>query len=294
MDNFYNNLKLRFKQKDILIQLIIINVAIFLILSVLRVIAILFKLDNLQVIEYIAVSSDINLLASRPWTVFTYMLVHKGFLHILFNMLMLYWFGQVFLSYFSPKNLGSLYVLGGLAGAALYILAFNTIPYYREMGHPIMIGASGAVMAIIFAAAFYNPNRELMLLLLGRIKIVYIAIFIFILDFISLGDPSNPGGHVAHIGGALIGYIFAKQYLNGRDITRWITHIIDSIANISKPKARAKLKVKHRKSETDYEYNQRRRNETENIDRILDKIKASGYSSLNAEEKKQLFDASKK
>jgi len=152
------------------------------------------------------------LLLTRLWTPITYMFVHEGFLHLLFNMLWLYWFGKIFLQYFSGRSLGSLYVLGGLAGALLYIVAFNTIPYYVNMGNGWMIGASAAVMAIVMGTAFYRPDLQLYLFLLGPIKIVYIAIFAFVLDFLSLGNASNPGGHVAHIGGALLGYLFAVQY----------------------------------------------------------------------------------
>lgn len=294
MGTILDNIKYRFKQKDILIQLIIVNVAVFLILVVIGIVGKLFKLDTVNLIPYIAVTSDLSLLIKRPWTLFTYMIVHIDFLHILFNMLMLFWFGQIFLSYFSSKNLGSLYLLGGLAGAVLYIVTFNTIPYYLEMNHPPMIGASASVMAIIFAAAFYRPNAEVNLFMVFRLKIIYIAMFMFVIDFISLDSDSNPGGHIAHIGGAVMGYIFAKQYLKGKDITRWLNKMIDSIVNLTKPRPSKKMKVKYKKTETDHQYNQRRHNETEEIDRILDKIKASGYSSLSAEEKKRLFDASKK
>lgn len=291
--NAFDTIKHRFKQKDILIQLIIINVVVFFVLTIVAMVGKLFKLPSIDLIPYIGTTSDMHLLIKRPWTVFTYMIAHKDFLHILMNMLMLFWFGQLFLRYFSPKNLGSVYLLGGLAGAALYALAFNTIPYYIDMNHPPMIGASASVMAIIFAAAFYRPDAEVSLFMLFRIKVVYIAIFMFILDFISL-DSNNSGGHVAHIGGAIVGYIFAKQYLKGKDITRWINKIIDRIVNLTKPADKKKMKVKYKKREADYDYNQRKNDATDEIDRILDKIKSSGYSSLNAEEKKRLFDASKK
>lgn len=290
----FDTIKNRFKQKDTLVQLIIINAVVFFIFIILAMIGKLFKLPTLDLIPYIGTTSDVHLLIKRPWTVLTYMFVHKDFLHILMNMLMLFWFGQLFLRYFSQKNLGSIYLLGGLAGAALYALTFNTIPYYLDMNHPPMIGASASVMAIIFAAAFYKPDAEVSLFMLFRVKIIYIAVFMFILDFISLDSNTNSGGHVAHIGGAVIGYIFAKQYLKGRDITRWITQIIDWIVNLTKPSNKKKMKVKYKKREADYEYNQRKHNDTEEIDRILDKIKSSGYGSLNTEEKKRLFDASKK
>jgi membrane associated rhomboid family serine protease len=294
MAMIFENIKYRFKQKDILVQLIIVNAVVFIVLAVIGIIGKLFKLEIFNLLPYVAITSDINLLIKRPWTILTYMIVHMDFLHILFNMLMLFWFGQIFLNYFSPKNLGSLYLLGGLAGAVLYIIAFNTIPYYLDMNHPPMIGASASVMAIIFAAAFYRPNMEVSLFMLFRLKIIYIAIFLFVIDFLSLNSSTNPGGHIAHIGGAIMGYIFAKKYLKGKDITRGINKIIDSIVNLTKPKASPKMNVKYKRPETDQEYNRRRHNEAEEIDHILDKIKNSGYSSLSTEEKKQLFDASKK
>lgn len=290
----FDNIKHRFKQKDILVQLIIINAVVFLLLAIMGLISTLFKLDTVDLIRYIGVSSDIDVLIYKPWTIFTYMIVHQNLWHIFFNMLMLFWFGQMFLSYFNPKSLGSLYLLGGLSGAALYILLFNTIPYYVEMGHPYMIGASASVMAVIFAVAFYRPNTEVNLFLVFRVKIIYIALFLFVIDFISLDSQTNPGGHVAHIGGAILGYIYAKQYLKGKDLTRWLNKIIDSIVNLTKPNPQKKMKVKYKKRDADYRYNERKQNSTEEIDRILDKIKASGYGSLNADEKKRLFDASKK
>lgn len=186
-------------------------------------------------------------------------------------------------------------MLGGLAGALLYVIAFNTIPYYTEMGRGWMIGASAAVMAIVMGAAFYRPDTKLNLLFLGQIKIVYIAIFAFVLDFLSLGSPTNPGGHVAHIGGALLGYYFATRYKSGRDITAWMSRLIDWFVGLFKPRPkRAKMKVKHVRKETDWEYNQRKHTEQEEIDAILDKLKQSGYSGLSPEEKRKLFDASKK
>ena len=293
METFLNNLKYRFKQKDILIQLIIINVVVFVILAAINLFFKLFKLDSLNIIEYIGVSSDISLLV-RFWTPFTYMFVHQDFFHLLFNMLLFYWFGQIFLASFNPKMLGSLYILGGLAGALLYIAAFNTIPYYVDMGHMPMIGASGAVMAIIFAVAFYKPNMPIRLLLLGEVKIIYIAVFFFIVDFFALGSDTNPGGHVAHIGGAILGYIFASAYQKGKDITRWMTRAIDSVANLSLPKKKPKMQAKFKKREDDYEYNRRKHNVQEEIDRILDKIKVSGYASLTKDEKQKLFEASDK
>jgi len=295
MGIYSNNIKPILRRKDILIRLIVINVCIFLVLALANITK-LFEVNITDtILGYIAIPAQPDVLLTRFWTPITYMFVHENFLHILFNMLMLYWFGRLFLSYFNPKTLSSLYIMGGLAGAVFYVLSFNTIPLLIKMNYVPMIGASASVMAIIFAAAFYRPNQEIVLFIFGRIKIIYIALLLFVLDFIGLGSLSNPGGHIAHIGGALMGYIFAKQYLKGKDITKWLNNIIDWFVNLFKPSSKKtkRMKVKYKK-ETDYEYNQRKNNETQDIDHILDKIKASGYSSLSKEEKKRLFDASNK
>ena len=295
MADFIERLKHRYKTGSVMTRLIFINLFVFIILKIVNVIFTLFNIYAIDLITLLGVPSHIPLLLNRIWTPITYMFVHEGFLHLLFNMLWLYWFGQIFMQYFTGRTLGSLYVLGGLAGAMLYVIAFNTIPYYTGMERGWMIGASAAVMAIVMGTAFYRPDVQLNLLFLGSIKIVHIAIFAFILDFLSLGNPMNPGGHVAHIGGALLGYFFATQYKKGKDITRWMGKAIDWFVGLSKPRRQTpKMKVKHARHETDWEYNERKHTEQDEIDAILDKLKQSGYSSLSSEEKRKLFDASKK
>ncbi len=295
MADIIDKLKYKYKTGNVMTRLVFINVFVFIALKIIGVIFTLFNINTLDLIVFLGVPSHIPLLLNRLWTPITYMFVHEGFLHLLFNMLWLYWFGQIFLQYFSDRSLGSLYVLGGLAGALLYVVAFNTIPYYMDMGRGWMIGASAAVMAIVMGAAFYRPDVQLNLFLLGPVKIVYIAIFAFVLDFLSLGNATNPGGHVAHIGGALLGYLFAVQYKKGNDITHWMSKWIDWFAGLFKPRQKkSKLKVEYTRNEPDWEYNKRKHTEQEEIDAILDKLKQSGYSSLSSDEKKKLFDASKK
>ncbi len=296
MSNFLDNIKRTFNKGDVLMKFIFINVAVFLAIHAVGVVATLFRLESLDPLPFLAVPSQLNMILIRFWTLLTYMFVHVGFMHILFNMLWLYWFGKIFLSYFNDRTLGSLYVIGGLAGALLYILAFNTIPYYiYESGHGIMIGASASVMAIVMAAAFYRPDVTLNLFLFGRIKIIYIAIAVFVIDFFSLSNGNNPGGHVAHLGGAIAGYLFANQYKKGKDFTLPISRFLDKIANLfKKRKYKGAHKVVYRKPESDYDYNYRTAQESKKIDAILDKLKQSGYDSLSSEEKRQLFDAGKK
>lgn len=276
-------------------KFIFINVGVFVAIQVLHVIATLFRLDSLNPIHFLAVPSQLNILLTKFWTLLTYMFVHEGFMHILFNMLWLYWFGNIFLSYFNDRTLGSLYVLGGLAGALLFILAYNTIPLYLESGPGIMIGASASVMAIVFAAAFYRKDTTLNLFLFGRVKIIYIALAVFVIDFFSLSSGNNPGGHVAHIGGAIVGYLFTTQYKKGKDFTLPISRFLDKLVNLFKKREHKGVhKVVYKRAETDYEYNFRKTKESEKIDAILDKLKESGYNSLTSEEKRQLFDAGEK
>lgn len=290
-----NKLKHKYKHGSVLMRFIYINLAFFVVIKVISLFTTLFNIYSFDLITILGVPSGINMLLNRIWTLFTYMFVHEQIFHILFNMLWLYWFGKIFLQYFTGRVFGSLYVLGGLGGALLYIIAFNYIPYFASMERSWMIGASASVMAIVMATAFYRPEVRLNLLFIGSIKIVYIAIAAFIIDFLSLGNGVNEGGHVAHIGGALIGYLFAMQYKNGKDITAWVGKLIDWFVNLTKPrKKKSKMKVQYKRNETDMEYNERKKNEQADIDTILDKLKTSGYNGLSSEEKRKLFDASKK
>lgn len=295
MADFIDQLKYRYKTGSVLVKFIFINVFVFLMIKAVSLVFTLFNIYALDLITFLGVPANLPQLLHRFWTPLTYMFVHEQFWHLLFNMLWLYWFGRIFLQYFSGRTLGSLYVLGGFAGAFLYIAAFNSIPYFMGIERSWMIGASAAVMSIVMGASFYRPNVHLNLLLIGQVKIVYIAIGVFLLDFLSLGNGVNEGGHVAHIGGAIAGYIFAMQYKKGRDITGWVSKMLDGLANLTKPRTKkSKLKVQYRRAETDMEYNERKHDEQAEIDAILDKLKQSGYNSLSSEEKKRLFDASKK
>lgn len=296
MADFIDQLKYRYKTGDVLVKFIFINTLVFMALKIVTVIFRLFNIYFVDLITFVGIPSALSRLLSRFWTPFTYMFVHEQFWHLLINMLWLYWFGRIFLQYFTGRTLGSLYVLGGFGGALLYVVAFNTIPYFLSMDNSWMIGASAAVMSIVFGAAFYRPNVRINLLFLGSIKIVYIAIAVFLIDFLSLGNNGNSGGHVAHIGGAIVGYLFAIRYQKGNDITAWIGKLLDRIANLTKPPRgkKSNMKVEYKRNESDHEYNRRKREEQTDIDTILDKLKKTGYGGLSAEEKRKLFDASKK
>jgi membrane associated rhomboid family serine protease len=252
----------------------------------------LFEVNSAPLLEYVQLSSSPAMLLYRPWTVITYMFLHVDLLHILFNMLWLYWFGGIFLLYFSERQLGGLYVTGGIAGAVLFVLAYNLFPYFRNLaGHSMLMGASASVMAIVFAVSFYRKNYEIRLLLVGRVKLIYLALFTLLVDLLSI-TSSNAGGHIAHLGGAAFGILFAGQLTHGKDLTVFINRWIDRLVNLKKRRRRPHMKVTY-KRESDMDYNTRKRNEMDTLDAILEKLKRSGYGSLSADEKKRLFDASR-
>jgi hypothetical protein len=207
-------------------------------------------------------------------------------------MLWLYWFGRIFLEYLDQRKLVAVYLLGGISGALLYILSFNIFPAFSGVvAESVAIGASASVMAIVIAIAAYVPDYTVQLFLFGRIKIKYMALAIFILT--SIMDFSvNSGGKLAHIGGALFGYLYTLNLRQGRDIGKGINKILDFFATIFKP--RKKLKVTHKKAADEYEYNRIKVEHQSSINIILDKISKGGYDSLTKEEKATLFKESQK
>jgi len=292
MDGIFTNLKRTFQAGNILAKLIYINVGLFILIRLLTVLLVLFDLQGFPFLNYLQMPSSPELLLYRPWTVFTYMFTHFDFLHILFNMLWLYWFGQIFLYFFNERQLGGLYMLGGIAGALFFMLAYNIFPYFQNVAHTsFLMGASASVMAIVFAVSFYKKDFEINLLLIGRVKLIYLAVFTLVLDLLSI-TSQNAGGHIAHIGGALFGIWFASRIKVGKDLTAPMNRLIDKVVNLRKRPS--KMRVTYKRNETDHEYNARKNQENVDLDSILDKLKRSGYESLSAEEKKKLFDASKK
>ena len=293
MDGIITNLKRSFLAGSILKKLIFINIAVFILIRLLGILLLLFNLQDFPILLYLQLPASPMALLSRPWTLFSYMFTHFEFLHILFNMLWLYWFGELFLQVFNERQLGGLYVLGGLAGALLFVVSYNLFPYFQEVASfSFLMVASASVMAIVFAISFYRKEIEIHLLLFGRIKLIYLALFTFVIDLLAM-TSDNAGGHIAHIGGALFGIWFASRYAQGKDLTAPINRLIDKLVNLGKRKPKMSVTYGGR-SNKDWEYNARKQQQAANIDAILDKLKRSGYGSLSADEKKQLFDASKK
>jgi membrane associated rhomboid family serine protease len=286
-------------RKGIVFRLIYINVAIFILIWLAFVFYRIFTpgigveglrtIFNERFLTYLMVPSLPGELLVRPWTLITYMFTHSNFFHILFNMLMLYWFGQIFLQYLTAKQLVSTYVLGGLAGALLYILLINGFPGLRDYLGSDMLGASAAIMAIVIAISFYVPDYTIYMLLIGPVRLKYVAIFFIVLDILMIGT-NNAGGHIAHLGGAIYGFWFIRRFKKGHDTGNWVNKILDKLATLFKP--RRHLNVSYRKGGKiipDADYNLRKVNQQKEVDRILDKIAKAGYESLTKAEKEILF-----
>lgn len=287
-----DEIKNAFAKGTILTKLIIINAGIFVVINLVDLVCFLFKLPNAQLLSWLAVPADVTELAAHPWTIITYMFLHKDFLHILFNMLWLFWFAKIFLEYLDARKLLATYILGGISGAILYIAAFNAFPVFAPMiTKSVALGASASVLAVVVSISFFVPNLTLNLLFIGPVKLKWIAIASVLIDLLSISS-SNPGGHIAHLGGALWGYLFIVSYKKGTDLSKWLTVIIDSVYRIFKRKP--KMKVSYKKNVSDMDYNYNKAKEQDRINQILDKISKSGYTNLTSEEKEILFKASNK
>jgi membrane associated rhomboid family serine protease len=290
----WDDIKKTFRNGNSLIRLIYINIAVFILITIAAIIGFLLKNPEIseKALYYVSVPSSFKVLLLRPWTIITYMFVHQGFWHILFNMLWLYWFGTIFLEYLDQRKLVAVYLMGGISGALVYILSFNIFPAFSAVvTDSVAIGASASVMAIVIAIAAYVPDYTVHLFLFGRIKIKYMALAIFILT--SVMDFSiNSGGKLAHIGGALFGYLYTLNLKQGRDIGKGFNKIIDFLVTAFKP--RKKLKVTHKKPANEYEYNKLKAEHQAMINNILEKISKGGYDSLTKEEKETLFRESQK
>ncbi len=285
------DIKRTFKEGSVLTRLIYVNLGVFL---VVKLIGVILYLGGVQfsLIEWLAVPSRLEELAVKPWTPVTYMFLHESFLHILFNIFGLYWFGKLFLYHFEGEKMLSVYILGGLAGAFLFMAVYNISPTFESV-RGLMLGASASVFALLVAVAVYDPSREIHLFFIGRFPLKYIAIFYVVLSALSI-SASNPGGNLAHLGGAAWGWLYIHQLRRGKDWGAGLVKLIDRVAEMFKPKEKMKVTYKQKPPKDDYEYNRQKSLHQEEINRILDKIAKSGYESLTKREKEILFKQGRK
>lgn len=308
MTHIFNNISYRWKNASWLLKIVYINIAIFLILRIAAVVAFFAGSEIIPWIKYIECPSEIAVLAHQPWSIITYMFAQYDVLHILFNMLWLYGFGRLFLEFNSQKQLLALYIYGGILGAIVFMLGYNFLPAFDNITG-WLIGSSASAIAIVIATAILNPNYKVGLLFIGQISLKWIAIITLIIFFLGLSGE-NSGGHMAHFGGALAGALYGLMMQHGIDITRPFNRMLDSIANsfyalkdFKWPKSN-KVKTPKANKWNDNKNNNNQSRSTDKataspedqaeLDIILDKIKKSGYSALTADEKKRLFDVSKR
>lgn len=297
MGSFISDLKNGFNRGNISLQFIYINVGVFVVFTLLSVLLMLFNLRTTGWLLWLELPASVPQFLKQPWSLVTYMFLHAGALHLLFNMLWLYWFGQLFLSFFSARHFRGLYILGGLGGGLLYMLAFNVFPYFSSyIGGSWLLGASASVLAVVVATAVREPEYRVNFMFIGAVRLKYVALFAVVMDLLFV-TSGNGGGHIAHLGGALAGWWFAASLRKGKDVTKWINQVFDVLSGGIRFKPspkKPKMKAEKGGRAADYDYNARKKQQSEEIDRILDKLKKSGYASLTNEEKKRLFDASKR
>ena len=297
MGNFISDLKSGFNRGDINLQFIYINVGIFVVTTLISVFLRLFNWGDSSWMEFMQLPAYVPRFLAQPWSLLTYMFLHADALHLLFNMLWLYWFGQLFLTFFSARHFRGLYILGGLCGGLLYMLALNVFPYFTPYIYSsVLLGASASVLAVVVATAVREPEYRVNFMFIGAVRLKYVALFMVVSDLLFV-TSGNGGGHVAHLGGALAGWWFAESLRKGHDVTKWINGVFDWFSGGFKFKLsgkKPKMKAQKGGRAADYDYNVRKKQQSEEIDRILDKLKKSGYSNLTDEEKTRLFDASKR
>ena len=296
---FIDDIKRNYLQGSMLLRLIFINIGVFLLLHLVAIGAMLFNAGS-DPLRWVELPSDLMTLFRRPWTLVTYMFSHYGLFHILFNMLWLYWLGRIFMEYFSPKQLTGVYLLGGWGGALLFLLTYNLLPHFVG-SHAFLIGASASVIAVVVAAAVYAPDYKIGLLFIGEVSLKWVAIVTVLIAVLGL-DGGDIGGNMAHIGGAIVGAVFALRIKRGHDITRPLNSLIDGVVGLFNGRSLPKFKFPQRSAHTTRPQQNpptkvNRPTDTiseSELDTILGKIKTSGYDALTDEEKDKLFKASRR
>ncbi|MDO5509162.1 MAG: rhomboid family intramembrane serine protease [Weeksellaceae bacterium] len=290
-----DNLKKNFKQGDFVIKIIYINVAIFVLVRL-----ILLFSDRLRITEYLGIIAYIDDIASKPWTLITYMFLHIDIFHILFNMVFLYFVGRFFYQFFNQQALAKFYIFGGIAGGLLYTLYALIYP-----SNNILMGASAAIYSVLFGLAAYQPDYRIRLLFIETpIRIMHLAIGFLVLGF--LLHANNFGGNLSHAGGALFGYYYMKQYERGQDFLAWFDKLLERFSTRRTGPLRSTRTTKKRTStaaqqqnapvippKNDYDYNSLKVEKEQETNRILEKISRSGYNSLTEQEKDFLFKQGK-
>lgn len=277
-----NELKSKFISASIIQQLIYVNIAVFIITLILSSFSGLYGNKTNFIYEWFSLSSSFEEMIIKPWSLVSYGFLHNGFLHILFNCLVLHFFGRLFLEYFSEKQALNFYVLGTLFGGIAYLVSYSYFPLFEGKVHT-MVGASAGITAIVIGIATYIPNYQLQLRFIGYVKVWQLAGAFILFDLISLAG-GNGGGHIAHLGGALFGYVYVSKASNKQmNFSSWFYKLFSNRKKPLQTVYKSTKKTDSKKS-TD--------NKQAKIDSILDKISKTGYETLTKEEKEFLFKQS--
>jgi len=285
--DIWNDIKESFRDGSVITRLIYVNLSVFL---VFRIIHVFYFLSGqpFDLIQWFELPAGLEQWLRQPWSLVSYMFHHFRFLHILFNLLVLYWFGRIFLDYYDQDHLLGLYLFGGIAGGLLYMAAYNIFPVFA-VSVPVshLLGASTSIIAVLIAAVFRDPDRKIQLFLIGQVPLKYLGVFMIISYILGI-STSNAGGNLAHLGGVIAGWLFVNRAKMGQDVVKPFIKSVDWLSALVKP--RKKIRIVHRQtSRDDYEYNRQRAADHEELNRILDKIGAEGYDSLTKQDKETLF-----
>lgn len=314
--SIWEDLKREFSQGNMVTRIILANLFVF-VTIVLAKLLLGFPIAGSEttiyskILEWLMLSSDWQEALMRPWTWFTSMFLHEGLMHILWNMIILYFFGRIVGDLIGDQKVLPIYILGGLAAGLVYFISANILPYAAGSTH-YALGASGAVMAMVLTAGVVAPDYVVRLILLGDVKIKYIAAFLLLVDLIAIGNNMNTGGHFAHLGGAAFGWFFVYQLKNGVDYSIKFNSFFTKLGNLfrgkvntsgdgrrtksrsTSTKKKPKFTIIRGTAATVGEQASSDVTHQEKLDTILDKIKVNGYDSLSKDEKEFLFDASNK
>jgi membrane associated rhomboid family serine protease len=287
---FKDQLNIRIKQLNSAEKLILINVVCFILPLLIKTVLFLFNISSTNFINWFELSASWTDLPIKPWSIVTYSFLHSGFFHLFWNMYLLFFSSKLFLNLFTSNTFFSVYFLGVIVGGITFILSYTFFPVFQNSS-PVMIGASAGVMAVFIFMSTYSPDLEIRLILFN-VKLRYLGITFLLLDIVQI-PYGNAGGHLAHLGGAILGFYYVKQLNNGKDIGKPFMSFIDKVINIFRKKPKMRTVHKREKSQKINKNISVAGEKQKRIDGILDKISISGYESLTQAEKDFLFKAGK-
>ncbi|MCB0665327.1 MAG: rhomboid family intramembrane serine protease [Saprospiraceae bacterium] len=301
LESILADIRREFSFGNVVTRLVIINVAVFIAINLIRLIFYLGNAGEIpplyhDIVHFFSVSSDIKHNLTHPWVFVTSIFLHESFWHLLWNMLFLYWFGRIVGDLLGDRKVFPIYLLGGMVGCIVFWMSAQLLPYMQGYtGYAL--GASAGVMAIVVTSGMIAPDYIMRLILLGDIRLKYIVFALVLLDLFALAGNSNTGGHFAHLGGVAMGWLFVSQLRAGNDWSEGVNNLMDKVVNFFKgeriPVSRSKEAKIVKKTFSKSEPKQYSEDEIqERIDIILEKIKKTGYDSLSSEEKEFLNNAS--